>query len=348
MLRTSRWAWPVAVLAVFSLAAAACGSDDDSSSSSSSTSSGGGGGGSIVISGSSTVQPISSLVGEKFKAENPDVGITVDGPGTGDGFELFCNGETDISDASRPIEPEEVQACEANDIEFIELQVGIDGISVLTNPANDAVECLDNAAIYALVGPESTGFDTWSAANDLASEVGSAYTDLPDVALDITGPGEESGTYDTFVEFAIEGIAEERDQEPQTRPDYTSSPNDNVIVEGIEASDTSFGWVGFAFYTEEKERLRAISIAGEDGTCVEPTEETIASGEYPYSRPLFIYVNKAKAEENSTLSDFVDFYLGDTGFAAVADAGYIQVPDDVWTTTKQTWSDMTTGTTAGG
>ncbi len=346
MLRKSRWAWPVAVIAALSLVGAACGSDDNSDSSS--TSSGGSGGGSITISGSSTVQPISSLVGEMFSGENPDVGITVDGPGTGDGFELFCNGETDISDASRPIEAEEVEACEGNDIEFIELQIGIDGITVATSPANDAVECLDNGAIYALVGPESTGFDTWSAANDLASEVGSAYTDLPDAPLNITGPGEESGTYDTFVEFAIEGIAEERDQEPQTRPDYTSSPNDNVIVEGIEASDTSFGWVGFAYYTEEQDRLKSIAIAGEDGTCVEPTEETIASGEYPYSRPLFIYVNKAKAEENSSVADFVDFYLSDAGFDAVAEAGYVQVADDVWSTTQQTWTDMTTGTTAGG
>jgi phosphate transport system substrate-binding protein len=356
MMQKSRWVWLLAVLAVFSITAAACsddeesGSDDGTEDTEDGGSEGGGGegaSGDIVVSGSSTVEPISSLVAEAFSGENADVGISVDGPGTGDGFTLFCSGETDISDASRPIKEEEAAACEEAGIEFIELKVGIDGLSVITNPANEAVECLDNAAIYALVGPESTGFANWSDAADLATELDSVVTEFPDASLDITAPGEESGTYDSFVELTIEGIAEERGQDPATRPDYTASPNDNVIVEGIEGSESSFGWVGFAFYAAEGEALRAIPIAGEDGTCVEPTPESIAAGEYPLARDLFIYVNAAKAEENDALASFVDFYMSDAGFDAVADAGYVQLTEDAWAETTAAWEARQTGTTAG-
>src|SRR5918996_1625788 len=162
----------VAGVVALALVGAACGESDD-------TGSGGGGGGedqaltgSVFISGSSTVEPISSLVAELFAEENPDVEITVEGPGTGDGFELFCNGETDISDASRPIEKEEVQICQQNGIEYVELEVALDGISVLTSPNNGDVDCLNTADLYALTGPESEGFATWSDADDLGREVG--------------------------------------------------------------------------------------------------------------------------------------------------------------------------------
>jgi phosphate transport system substrate-binding protein len=343
------------------LVAAACGSDDDSSDSTEApteeatttaagaettaagaeTSAAGGGGeavsGSVVVSGSSTVEPISVIVGEKFKAANPDAGVTVDGPGTGDGFQLFCNGETDISDASRPISDEEIAACEGNGIEYTELKVGIDGLTVATNPANDAVECLDVPALYALIGPESEGIDNWSGANELATEVGSAYTSLPDADLVISGPGEESGTYDTFVEFAIADLAEERGQDEATRADYNSSPNDNVIVQGIEGSDTSLGWVGFAYYEAEKDRMKALGVDTGDG-CVVPTPETIADGSYGFSRPLFIYVNNAKAAENSAVKAFVDLYLSEEGLASVTEAGYVALPDDEWAASQDTWA----------
>ena len=334
--RTSRLRWLPALLAAFALLAAACGDDSDSSSDD-----GGGGAGDIVISGSSTVEPISSLVAEQFAADN-DVAISVDGPGTGDGFELFCNGETDISDASRPIKDEEAEACEANGVEYTELRVGIDGLSVLTSPNNDALACLDFEGIYALVGPESTGFSTWADASELADTVGSEYGgDFPDAPLDVTGPGEESGTYDTFVEFIVEDIGEAQglsDEEFATRPDYTSSPNDNVIIDGITGSDSSFGWVGYAFFVENSEAVQALEVADpESGECVAPTDETIAAGDYPLSRDLFIYVNDAKADENTALSDFVDFYVGDTGYEDVAEAGYVQLTDEAWAETQAAW-----------
>lgn len=315
---------PFAILAFVLILCASCGS-------------GGGSDADIHISGSSTVEPISSLVAEQFKSEHPEIGITVDGPGTGDGFELFCNGETDISDASRPIKPEEVEACDSNGVEYVELKIGIDGISVLTSVDNDSVECVDNEAMYALVGPESIGFTTWSDANNLADELGSIDTDLPDETLVITGPGEESGTYDTFVELVIEDIADERGEDAITRPDYTSSPNDNVIIEGIQSSPSSFGWVGYAFYQENTDVVSALAVADENGTCVDPTPETIASGEYPLSRPLFIYVNTERAATNPDVSEFVDHYLSDEGIAAVGEAGYVDLAAGELEATRVAW-----------
>lgn len=338
--RSSRLAWLLSLLAVFALVTAACGDDSESSGGGAGTD--GGSSGSIVISGSSTVEPISSLVAEQFSSENPGVSVSVDGPGTGDGFELFCSGETDISDASRPIKDEEAAVCEENGIEYTELQVGIDGLSVITSQNNDALECIDFAGIYALVGPESTGFSTWADASELADTVGSEYGgDFPDAPLDVTGPGEESGTYDTFVEFIVEDIGEAQgvpEEEFATRPDYTSSPNDNVIIDGITGSDSSFGWVGYAFFEENQDTVKALQVADpESGECVEPTPDTIAAGEYPLSRPLFIYVNNAKAAENTALVDYVDFYVGDAGYEDVAEAGYVQLTEEAWAETGAAW-----------
>lgn len=315
-----------AVTALPVLVAAACGAPADGLR------------GQITVSGSSTVEPITSLVAEAFSDREPGIGISVDGPGTGDGFELFCDGDTDISDASRPIKDEEIESCAANGISYVELRVAIDGLAVLTGQRNDAVDCLDFPAMYALMGPESTNDEEWSDASSLATELGSAYADsFPDASLDITAPGEESGTYDTFVELVIEDLAGTRGEEAVTRPDYTSSANDNVIIDGIEGSGSSFGWVGYAFFVGYQDRLKAIEIDGGDGACVAPTEETIASGDYPLSRPLFIYVNDARADESEALRGFVDFYLSEVGLAAVAEAGYVPLTDEQWSVTQQAW-----------
>lgn len=286
---------------------------------------GGGTGGNINISGSSTVEPISNAVAADFNVDNPDVAISVSGPGTGDGFAAFCAGETDISDASRAIKDEEATDCEANGIEYTELLIGIDGIAVITSPANDAVECVDFAAIYGLVGPESTGFSSWSDAQGIADELGST-TELPDADLTVIAPGEESGTYDTFVELALEDFADERGEDAVARPDYQASANDNVIVEGIEGSDTAFGWVGYAFYGEEADALKALQVDDGESGCVEPTDETIASGEYPLSRPLFIYVNNASYNDKPEVAAYVDFYVGE-GIDNVTEVGYVALDD---------------------
>jgi ABC-type phosphate transport system substrate-binding protein len=181
-------------------------------------------------------------------------------------------------------------------------------------------ECLSFADIYSLVGPESTGFSSWADGQEIATALGSSTT-LPELPLTITAPGEESGTFDSFVELVIEGPAEERgipEDDWTTRPDYTSSSNDNAIIEGISGAAGSFGWVGFAFYEENLDTTRAFTISEDaGGSCVEPTAETIASNEYPISRDLYIYVNAAKAAENPALTAYVDFYLADGTIASV-------------------------------
>jgi phosphate transport system substrate-binding protein len=293
--------------------------------------------GTIAISGSSTVEPISSLVAEKFQGVNPEVSISVNGPGTTDGFALFCKGETDVADASRPISEEEIAACKEGGIDYTELKVAIDGITVITSPENDDVGCLGFEDLYALLGPESEGFETWADAEGLAEELGSKHLPYPDAPLVITAPGEESGTWGSFIELALEGIGEERGlDEVATRPDYQSSPNDNVIVQGIAGSPSSLGWVGYAFYEETDGAVKAIEIDGPDG-CVAPTSETIADRNYPLSRDLFIYVNTEKASSNQALSAFVDFYLSEEGLASVSEVGYVDLPQEVVAESQDLW-----------
>ena len=298
--------------------------------------------GTLTISGSSTVEPITSLVAEDFQALNPDVEYTVDGPGTGDGFALFCNDETDISDASRKIKDEEAAACAANGIHYVELKIGIDGISVITSPANDTVSCLSFLDLYALLGPESQNFAKWSDANALAGELasldgfGDSHAPYPDAALEVTAPGEESGTYDTFVEFAIAKIATAREKDAVTRPDYTASGDDNVIIAGIAGADDSLGWVGYAFADENKDTVKLLEVDGGKG-CDAPTPETIASNDYPMSRPLFIYVNTDKEATNPAITAFVDYYLSDAGIADVTEADYIGLTTDELAATRSTW-----------
>ncbi|MFH1331112.1 MAG: substrate-binding domain-containing protein [Actinomycetota bacterium] len=304
-----RLGWPTAPLLVLALVAAACGRAS----------------GRIEISGSSTVEPISARVAEKFSALNPGVAIKVEGQGTGDGAQLFCSGRTDIGDASRPYKDAEKDLCARNGIEFIELVVAIDGLTVLTNRDNDAVACLATADLYALMGPESLGFDGWADANLLAAEIGAPNSPYPDAGLVITAPGEESGTYDSFVEFAIKKIAEERGQDSVLRPDYVASPNDNVIVEGIAGSPASLGFVGYAFYTASRDRVKALAVDDGEG-CVVPTAATIADGSYPYTRNLYIYVNQAAALRPEVAA-YVDLYLSEVGLASVDEAGYTRLGD---------------------
>lgn len=315
--------------------------------------------GEIFVSGSSTVEPISIAVGDAFADANPGVAVTVEGPGTGDGFAKFCAGETDVSNASRPIKGEEVENCEAAGIEFIELKVAIDGLSPITSVENTAVECVSFVDLYALLGPDATGINNWADASALADGYAATVTDLgavntpyPDAELTVTAPGEESGTFDSFVELVIAEVGEALGIEDATvRPDYTASPNDNVIIEGISANPTSLGWVGFAFVEENLDTVKPLQVDAGDG-CVEPTVESIASGEFPIARDLYIYVNVAKAAENPALAAFVDFYVTE-GVTSLVGAGDGQVPyvpltDETVAEVQQVWADRVTGTRDGG
>ena len=332
-----RLGW-LAIILAFGLLAAACGDDDDDSASSDGSSSDLSG--EVQVSGSSTVQPISVAAGEAFQDENDGVTVNVEGPGTGDGMAAFCAGDIDIADASRQMADDEKADCEAAGINYIELPVGYDGITVMTNPNNDAVDCLSFQDLYALIGPESEGFDNWSDGTEIATALGST-TQLPDADLALTGPGTESGTYDSFIELALSDIAESRgvpeDQIESTRTDYDASPDDNVIVSNIEASDTSLGWVGFAFAQGAGDQVKELGVKdAPDGECVQPDAETIADGSYPLSRTLYIYVNTDKADENPAVAGFVDFYLdGLSGF--VEDTGYVALPDDKAAETTSAW-----------
>ena len=360
----------VIMLTVFALFTAACGDDDDTTEADSGSDSTAASAaeeepaeepaeapaleGSIAVSGSSTVFPIVQKQAEEFAAANPGVAISVDGPGSGDGAALFCDGEIPIGNASRAYKDSELETCAANGIEFIEIRRGIDGISVITSANNNAVECVSFSQIYALLSEEATGFDSWADANALLAEMGSAAGELPDAPLDIFGPGEESGTFDSFGEIVVEAVAkgktgldtEARDFVKTIRPDYTSSPNDNVIIEGIASSDTSLGWVGFAFAKEAEEagEAKLLAVAKEDGgECVVPTPETIASADFPISRFLYTYVNAEMADSDPAVAAFVDYMMSDAGLESVTAVGYIDLAEADQQLAQSVWANRITG-----
>jgi phosphate transport system substrate-binding protein len=305
----------------------------------------------VSISGSSTVEPITSLTAELFAEEQPDATIRVDGPGTGDGFVVFCQGETDASDASRPIkdEGEEAPACEANGIEYTELPVGIDGLTVVVNNASK-LKCLSFNDLYAMFGPESGGGETDLAdVNTLATELGGSKAPKSGSVQKFT-PGPESGTYDSFIEITYQSIMDERlaagnvpsdkvgtnddGEEEVTEPLLAAGtfPNDNEIVKRVEGAENGIGFFGYAYYSENKGDLKDVAIENPDtGKCVKPTAKTIRDGSYPISRQLFIYPNNAKLSENSTFKDFMDYYMTKKNLTdTVEQAGYVSLaPADI-------------------
>ncbi len=304
--------------------------------------------GSITVTGSSTVKPVSTVAAEAFRASNDHVDISVDGPGTGDGFERFCEGAADITGASRPIEPDELEACTAAGIDVIELAIGLDGVAVITAQGNE-VECLSFADLYGLIGVEAEGVDRWSGAGAVAAELGSSTT-LPDERLVITGPGEESGTYDTFVAIVLERAAQPRvaagaiteEEASHPRSDFASSADDNAIIESVGGDRGGLGWVGLS-YAEQSDDIRAVAVSTEpDGDCVAPDRATVQDGTYPISRTLYVYVSAARAERPAVAA-FVDFYLA--GLADFLDAtDYVGLPDPAATVAR--WEGRTTGPAA--
>ncbi|MGZ8625959.1 MAG: PstS family phosphate ABC transporter substrate-binding protein [Actinomycetota bacterium] len=346
-MKGKKWAAFVALFAALTLVAAACSDDDgdggtDGGGTTTGETSGGEVTGSLNISGSSTVEPITSLVAEKFAGENPSVEFSVSGPGTSDGFELFCNGETDISDASRPIDDEELAACAENGIEPIELEVALDALSVVVNPANP-LTCLNFGDLYALIGPESGDFEgePWSSANSLAEEVGGTGG-FPDLPLTIVAPGEESGTYGSFIDLVgTDDVAEERgvpeDLAGGLSPSYQISADDNVIIDNAAGTEGGMGFVGFAFAENAGDSIKELEIDGGDG-CVAPSPEAVIDGTYPLGRSLFIYVNPNRMAENPALTPYVDFYLSDEGLASVEEVQYISLPADRIEATRSAWT----------
>jgi phosphate transport system substrate-binding protein len=264
------------LLAVLTAAVAGCGGDDDESGGGTTTAAGGGDlSGRIEADGSSTVGPYTTAAAERFQAENSDVQVTVGVSGTGGGFERFCRGETDLSNASRPIkEDEEVPVCKENGVEYVEFQVANDALTVVVNPENDWATCLTVEQLKKMWEPGSK-VNNWN-------QVDSRF---PDQELKLFGAGTDSGTFDYFTD-SING------EEGASRTDYSATEDDNVTVQGVSGDKGALGYFGFSYFEENQDKLKAVEINDGDG-CVAPSVEAAQTGTYtPLSRPLFVYVKK--------------------------------------------------------
>ncbi|MGI9020614.1 MAG: phosphate ABC transporter substrate-binding protein PstS family protein [Solirubrobacterales bacterium] len=299
--------------AVLAFGVTACGDDDESSSGGDSDAASAPAG-DIAIDGSSTVQPFAEAAAELFNGENPDVNITVGAAGTGGGFEKFCAGETDISDASRPIDPkEEVPLCEKEGIEYTEIQVANDGIAIATNPAVE-ISCLTTDQLAELwTDDEITNY------SDLGEDADTGEP-LPDIDVSLYGPGTDSGTFDYFTDV-ING------EEGLSRKEYQPSEDDNQLVQGVAGDDAALGYFGFSYYEQNADTLNLVSVDAGDG-CVAPSSETIQSGEYaPLARPIFMYPDNAKLTDDSLpVGAFMQYAVDNAD--AIAEAALIVPMDD--------------------
>ncbi|HYU61431.1 MAG TPA: PstS family phosphate ABC transporter substrate-binding protein [Solirubrobacterales bacterium] len=300
-----KWLLALAVVGALGVGVTACGDDDEGTSGGENLS------GKITLDGSSTVQPFAEAAAELFNEDNPDVDITVGAAGTSGGFEKFCAGETDISDASRPIEPEEVDVCKQGGIEYTEMQVANDGISYVTNPALE-ISCLSTDQLKQLwVNDDVTNY------SELGNDADTGDP-LPDAEVSLYGPGTDSGTFDYFTE-QING------EEDVSRKQYQPSEDDNVLVQGVAGDENGSGYFGFSYYEQNQDQLNLVSVDSGDG-CVAPSAETIQSGDYaPLSRPLFMYP-KAEALQKPEVAAFMQFVVDN--YSEIADAALIVPMDD--------------------
>ncbi len=290
IIKQVRGARAAVVLTAAALVLTACGGQQAGPST---TGEGGGASGQVRIDGSSTVAPLTSAAAELFRSENPNVNVTVATSGTGGGFEQFCSGNTDISNASRPINDEEKAACQQAGVQFVELQVANDALTVVVSAENDFVECLTTEELNTLWAPEAEGeITTWDQVNP----------EFPKEEIELFGPGTDSGTFDYFTD-EING------EEGASRSDYNASEDDNTIVQGVSGSPNALGYFGFTYYEENADALKAVEIDSGDG-CVAPSVEAAQDGSYtPLARPLFVYVNDASYTDKAQVTEFVDFYV---------------------------------------
>ena len=277
--------------------------------------------GSIRIDGSSTVYPITEAVSEEFSKVAPKVNVTVGISGTGGGFKRFCAGETAISDASRPITPSEVALAASNKIEFIEIPIAYDALSIVVNPKNDWMKSVSVAQlkqIYSTGGPK-----TWK-------EIDPTW---PDRAMKIYSPGTDSGTFDYFKEAVV-------GKEGKVRSDISVSEDDNVL--GVSGDQDAIGFFGLAYFAENKDKLRAVPVIGASGSPVAAQTSTVNDGTYPLSRPLFIYVNSKSASKPEVVA-FVEFYLNKAD-ALIGEVGYVTLPADILAKSNANWKARRLGT----
>ena len=277
-------------------------------------------GAAITIDGSSTVYPITEAIAEEYRAEAPDVDVTIGVSGTGGGFQKFGRGEIAITNASRPIKEDEKAIAESNGISFVELEVAYDGLAVVVNPENDWVTCFTVEQLKKIWEPSAQGTITrWN-------QIDPSW---PDEEIHLFGPGVASGTFDYFTE-AIVG------KSGSSRGDYTASEDDNVLVQGVSGDKYGLGFFGLAYYQENSAKLKMVPVDGGEG-CVEPTTETVSNGTYaPLSRPLFIYVNSSSLED-PTVIDFVEFYLSEAP-TLLKDVGYIPLTQEEYNREQEKFS----------
>ncbi len=271
--------------------------------------------GKVIVDGSSTVFPMSDAAAELLSEESPDIEVSVSESGTGGGFEKFCAGQTDISDASRPIDEEEIAACEAEGVEYTELQVATDALTVVVHPDLD-VDCLTTEQLIALWEPGST-VTNWK---DLDPS-------FPDQEIALFGPGTDSGTYDYMANDVIGS------EEETTRDDYEASEDDNVLVQGVSGTEGATAYFGYTYYEENAESLKALAIDDGNG-CIEPSAETAQAGEYtPLARPLFIYVSNASYADKEAVKTYVDFYIDN--LTQIAEVGkFIPLSEELYAETQ--------------
>ncbi|AEV15309.1 Phosphate binding protein [Thermus sp. CCB_US3_UF1] len=261
--------------------------------------------------GSSTVYPITQAVAEEFVTRNPQVKISVAFSGTGAGFQKFCRGETDVQNASRPIRKSEMEACQKAGIQYIEIPIAYDALSILVNKQNTWAQCLTTAQLKSIWEPNAK-VNFWKDLNPA----------WPNRRIVLFGAGTDSGTFDYFTE-AIMGRA------GSIRKDYFPSEDDNVIMRGVTGNPYAMAFVGFAYYEENKDKVRALAVDGGKG-CVAPSRESVLNGTYtPLARPLFIYVN-LKSLERKEVRDFVDFYLSPAARRAIRATGYVELPEEAY------------------
>jgi phosphate transport system substrate-binding protein len=286
----------------------------------------------VKMDGSSTVFPIAEAVAEEFQiAKRGKVRVTVGIAGTGGGFKRFCRGETDISNASRPILKEEMEACRAAGIKYMELPVAFDALTIVVNPQNTWAKSLTPADLKKMWEPAAQGRITkWN----------QVRADFPAEPLMMFGPGADSGTFDYFTE-AVNGKAK------ASRTDFQASEDDNVIVQGVSSNKGAIGYFGYAYYIGNKERVRAVPVVNKKGGAVSPSLESVVDGTYePLSRPLFIYVRESSAQRPE-VKEFVQFLLGD-GAALAKEVGYVPLPPQAYQLALKHFTDKKMGTVFGG
>ena len=266
--------------------------------------------GTVEVDGSSTLAPLSEAVAEEFKKTYSKANILVGISGTGGGFKRFVIGEIDISDASRAIKDSEISQAKENGIDYVELRVGMDGLSVMVNPNNNFVNCLTLTELN-LVWKPGSAVNNW---NQLRSI-------FPNKKMRLYGPGTDSGTFGFFTEI-ING------EEGASRDDYTASEDDNVLVQGIAGDNYALGYFGYAYYLSNKDKLKVLGIDKEDGNgCIIPDSSTIESELYPITRPLYIYVNKFSYNTKPVVKEFVKFYM-EQAAKLITEIGYVPVKDE--------------------